>query len=79
MSIPAIRPAALPPRSIDDATIAEVMRQTRAMALELSTIGLLNVQFAIRKGDIYVLEVNPRASRTVPFVSKTIGRPLGPD
>jgi carbamoyl-phosphate synthase large subunit len=60
----------LPPWSLDDATIAELKRQTESMALALGVVGLMNVQFAIQDGDIYVLEVNPRASRTVPFVAK---------
>jgi carbamoyl-phosphate synthase large subunit len=60
----------LPPWSLDDATIAELKLQTEAMALALGVVGLMNVQFAIQDGDIYVLEVNPRASRTVPFVAK---------
>jgi carbamoyl-phosphate synthase large subunit len=66
----------LPPHSLSPEVIAEVERQTRAMALALNVGGLMNVQFAIKDGDIYVLEVNPRASRTVPFVAKTIGRPI---
>jgi carbamoyl-phosphate synthase large subunit len=66
----------LPPHSISPETIAEISRQTRAMAMELSVVGLMNVQFAIQRGEIYVLEVNPRASRTIPFVSKAIGVPL---
>ncbi|MFO1207603.1 MAG: carbamoyl-phosphate synthase large subunit [Amaricoccus sp.] len=60
----------LPPYSLDDVTIAELKRQTESMALALGVVGLMNVQFAIQDGDIYVLEVNPRASRTVPFVAK---------
>jgi carbamoyl-phosphate synthase large subunit len=66
----------LPPHSLSPEVIAEIERQTRAMALALNVGGLMNVQFAIKDGDIYVLEVNPRASRTVPFVAKTIGRPI---
>jgi carbamoyl-phosphate synthase large subunit len=66
----------LPPHSLDEATVAELERQTRALALGLDVIGLMNVQYAIKDGDIYVLEVNPRASRTVPFVAKMIGRPV---
>jgi carbamoyl-phosphate synthase large subunit len=66
----------LPPHSIPRETIDEIARQTRMMAVELSVIGLMNVQFAIQRGEIYILEVNPRASRTVPFVSKAIGVPL---
>jgi carbamoyl-phosphate synthase large subunit len=67
---------ALPPYSIGDGHIERLRAQTRALALELGVIGLLNIQFAIRGDTIYVLEVNPRASRTVPFVSKAIGLPL---
>ena len=60
----------LPPHTLDPATIEELKRQTVAMALKLGVVGLMNVQFAIKDGAIYVLEVNPRASRTVPFVAK---------
>ena len=67
---------ALPPHSLDAKTIAELERQTRALALALNVGGLMNVQYAIKDGDIYVLEVNPRASRTVPFVAKVIGLPV---
>jgi carbamoyl-phosphate synthase large subunit len=67
---------ALPPHSLDAATVAELERQTRALALGLNVGGLMNVQYAIKNGDIYVLEVNPRASRTVPFVAKVIGKPV---
>ena len=67
---------ALPPRSLDPPTIAELERQTRALALALKVGGLMNVQYAIKDGDIYVLEVNPRASRTIPFVAKVIGIPV---
>ena len=66
----------LPAYSLDKATVAEIERQTSALALALNVGGLMNVQFAIQDGAIYVLEVNPRASRTVPFVAKTIGRPI---
>jgi carbamoyl-phosphate synthase large subunit len=66
----------LPPHSLDAATIAALEEQTRILALALDVRGLMNVQFAIKDGDIYVLEVNPRASRTVPFVAKTIGIPV---
>jgi carbamoyl-phosphate synthase large subunit len=66
----------LPPRSLSLATIAELERQTKAMALALDVGGLMNVQYAIKDGDIYVLEVNPRASRTVPFVAKVVGIPV---
>jgi len=60
----------LPPHSLDAAMVAELKVQTEKMALALGVVGLMNVQFAIKDGDIYVLEVNPRASRTVPFVAK---------
>jgi carbamoyl-phosphate synthase large subunit len=53
-----------------------IEEQTRMLALELGVVGLMNVQFAVKGGDVYILEVNPRASRTVPFVSKATGRPL---
>jgi carbamoyl-phosphate synthase large subunit len=66
----------LPPRSLSPETIAELERQTKALALALDVGGLMNVQYAIKNGDIYVLEVNPRASRTVPFVAKVIGEPI---
>ncbi|MEZ2406662.1 carbamoyl-phosphate synthase large subunit [Bosea sp. OAE752] len=66
----------LPPRSLSPAIIAELERQTKAMALALDVGGLMNVQYAIKDGEIYVLEVNPRASRTVPFVAKVIGQPI---
>jgi len=66
----------LPPWSVSGLPLAEIREQTRAMALELGVVGLLNVQFAIKDRFVYVLEVNPRASRTVPFVSKATGVPL---
>jgi carbamoyl-phosphate synthase large subunit len=66
----------LPPRSVGEALLAEIREQTVAMALELGVVGLINIQFAIKDRLVYVLEVNPRASRTVPFVSKAIGVPL---
>ena len=67
---------ALPPHSLDDALLDEIKRQTREMALALNVGGLMNVQYAIKDREIYVLEVNPRASRTVPFVAKAIGQPV---
>ncbi len=67
---------ALPPYSLEPSTIAELERQTRTLARALRVVGLMNVQFAIQNGNIYVLEVNPRASRTVPFVAKVIGEPI---
>ncbi|MFL5402721.1 MAG: carbamoyl-phosphate synthase large subunit [Gemmatimonadales bacterium] len=66
----------LPPYLITEAQVEEMRRHTRAFAERLGVVGLLNVQFAIKNGIVYVLEVNPRASRTVPFVSKTTGVPL---
>jgi carbamoyl-phosphate synthase large subunit len=66
----------LPPHSLSEKTIAELERETKSLALALKVGGLMNVQYAIKDGDIYVLEVNPRASRTVPFVAKTIGIPV---
>ena len=66
----------LPPFSLPPDTVGEIGRQTRELARELGVVGLMNVQFAVKDGLIYVLEVNPRASRTVPFVSKAIGVPL---
>jgi carbamoyl-phosphate synthase large subunit len=66
----------LPPHSLSADILAELERQTKALALALEVGGLMNVQYAIKNGDIYVLEVNPRASRTVPFVAKVIGRPI---
>jgi carbamoyl-phosphate synthase large subunit len=67
---------ALPPHSLPAHIIAEIERQTAALALGLNVVGLMNTQFAVKDGDVYVLEVNPRASRTVPFVAKVIGRPI---
>jgi carbamoyl-phosphate synthase large subunit len=67
---------ALPPYSLGDDQIERIQAQTRALARELGVIGLLNIQFAIKNEQVFVLEVNPRASRTVPFVSKAIGVPL---
>ncbi|MEQ1863679.1 MAG: carbamoyl-phosphate synthase large subunit [Micropepsaceae bacterium] len=66
----------IPPWSLEPSVIAELRRQTAALARELNVVGLMNVQFAIQAGQIYVLEVNPRASRTVPFVAKAMGIPV---
>jgi len=66
----------LPVHSLSRETVAELERQTAALARALDVGGLMNVQYAIKDGEIYVLEVNPRASRTVPFVAKTIGSPI---
>ena len=63
----------LPPYSLSQATVNELRRQTVALALALNVVGLMNIQYAIKDGDIYILEVNPRASRTVPFVAKATG------
>ncbi len=66
----------LPPYSLAAETVAEIERQTVALARALHVVGLMNVQFAVKNGDVYVLEVNPRASRTVPFVAKATGVPI---
>ena len=66
----------LPPISISDELIKELETKTKEMALGLGVVGLMNTQYAIHKGQIYLIEVNPRASRTVPFVSKATGMPL---
>ncbi|HEU4569151.1 MAG TPA: carbamoyl-phosphate synthase large subunit [Gemmatimonadales bacterium] len=66
----------LPPYLLTEEQVAEMRRHTRDFALALGVVGLLNVQYAIKDGVVYVLEVNPRASRTVPFVSKTCGIPF---
>ncbi|MCF8119828.1 MAG: carbamoyl-phosphate synthase large subunit, partial [Deltaproteobacteria bacterium] len=66
----------LPPVSLNEDLIHRIKSQTRALARELQVVGLMNIQYAVRQGTIYVLEVNPRASRTVPFVSKATGLPL---
>jgi len=67
---------ALPPHTLSDAVVEEIGRQTCALASGLGVVGLMNVQFAVQNGDIYILEVNPRASRTVPFVAKATGVPI---
>ena len=66
----------LPPYEISESNLADLRQHTHALAEALGVVGLMNAQYAIQDGRIYVLEVNPRASRTVPFVSKTIGVPL---
>ena len=66
----------LPPHTLAPDIVTEICRATKAMATELGVIGLMNVQFAVKENTVYVIEVNPRASRTVPFVSKAIGVPL---
>ncbi|MEC9104304.1 MAG: ATP-grasp domain-containing protein, partial [Pseudomonadota bacterium] len=66
----------LPPYSLPADIIAEVKRQTEALAKELNVVGLMNVQFAVKDGVVYLIEVNPRASRTVPFVAKAVNSPI---
>jgi carbamoyl-phosphate synthase large subunit len=66
----------LPPYSLAADVIAEIERQTVALAIALKVKGLMNVQYAVKDGEVYLIEVNPRASRTVPFVAKAIGRPI---
>jgi len=66
----------LPPFSLKQSIIEEIKDQTRRMALELGVVGLMNVQYAVKDGAVYVLEINPRASRTVPFVAKATGVPF---
>jgi carbamoyl-phosphate synthase large subunit len=66
----------LPPHSLDPSVIVRLEKQTRDLALALGVVGLMNVQYAVKDRQIYVLEVNPRASRTVPFVAKVIGLPV---
>jgi carbamoyl-phosphate synthase large subunit len=66
----------LPPYSLPSKIIAEIERQTEALAKALQVVGLMNVQYAVKDGEVYVLEVNPRASRTVPFVAKATGQPI---
>ncbi len=66
----------LPPHTLSESTIQTIRDYTHAMARELRVVGLMNVQYAVKGDIVYVLEVNPRASRTVPFVSKAIGKPL---
>jgi carbamoyl-phosphate synthase large subunit len=66
----------LPPQDIPEPVLEVLREQTIALAKELKVVGLMNVQFAIKEGEVYILEVNPRGSRTVPFVSKVLGAPL---
>jgi carbamoyl-phosphate synthase large subunit len=66
----------LPPYSLPSKILSEIERQTEAMAKALQVVGLMNVQYAVKDGEVYVLEVNPRASRTVPFVAKATGQPI---
>ena len=66
----------LPPYTLSDDIVAELGRQATVLALELGVIGLMNTQFAVKDNEVYLIEVNPRASRTVPFVAKAIGQPV---
>ncbi len=66
----------IPPYSLPADIIAEIRRQTELLARNLHVLGLMNIQFAVKDGDVYLIEVNPRASRTVPFVAKAIGAPI---
>ncbi|WP_397574672.1 carbamoyl-phosphate synthase large subunit [Sphingorhabdus sp.] len=66
----------IPPYSLPDNIIAEIRRQTELLAVNLHVRGLMNIQFAVKDGEVYLIEVNPRASRTVPFVAKAIGAPI---
>jgi len=66
----------LPPYSLAPEIVAEMERQAEALAFALGVRGLMNIQFAVKDGDVYLIEVNPRASRTVPFVAKAIGQPV---
>ncbi|MGZ3199127.1 MAG: carbamoyl-phosphate synthase large subunit [Croceibacterium sp.] len=68
--------ATLPPYSLPDSIVAEMERQAAQLAMALGVRGLMNVQFAVKEGEVYLIEVNPRASRTVPFVAKAIGVPI---
>ncbi len=68
--------AVLPALGLTDGQVDEMRRVAKKLALELGVVGLMNVQFAIHEGDLYVIEVNPRASRTVPFIAKAVGQPL---
>ncbi|GAA4718300.1 carbamoyl-phosphate synthase large subunit [Sphingomonas lutea] len=67
---------AIPPHSLDAAVVAEIERQTRELALALKVKGLMNIQFAVQGTEVFLIEVNPRASRTVPFVAKATGNPI---
>ena len=66
----------LPPMSLGEEMLEEIRETTERIALELGVIGLINIQYGVAGGELYVIEANPRASRTVPFVSKAIGAPL---
>ena len=64
------------PMSLGEEMLGRIAETTRALALELGVVGLINIQYAVAGGELYVIEANPRASRTVPFVSKAIGAPI---
>ncbi len=66
----------IPPQSLSPGVVQKVEEYTRAIALELKTVGLINIQYAVKEETVYVLEANPRASRTIPYVSKSVGVPL---
>ena len=66
----------LPPYTLGKEIIEEIEKQTKQLAIALKVVGLINIQFAVKDSEVYVLEVNPRASRTVPFVSKATGLPV---
>ncbi len=66
----------IPPRSLDKEILSTIREYTEKLGLAMEVKGLMNIQYAVQNGKVYVLEVNPRASRTVPFVSKTVGRPI---
>ena len=66
----------LPPYTLSPAIVTEMKRQARVLALELGVVGLMNIQFAVKDDTVYLIEVNPRASRTVPFVAKAVGLPV---
>src|SRR5690606_33536498 len=66
----------LPPHTLSPAIVAQIEESARRLAVELGVVGLMNTQFAVKDDRVYVIEVNPRASRTVPFVAKATGRPL---
>ncbi len=68
----------IPPQTLSQEVLDEIACQTKALAEKLEVVGVMNVQYAVQQGEVYVLEVNPRASRTIPFVSKTTGVPLAP-
>ncbi len=67
---------AIPPHSLSPDVVKEIERQTKELALALKVRGLMNVQFAVKDDEVYLIEVNPRASRTVPFIAKAVGTPV---